>query len=144
MILRFGIVFSKDGGALKEFLKPLQFGIAAIPGSGRQIMSWIHIDDLCRMISYALDNDHISDGYNAVAPEVNSIKEIMCKLANLVRPSFHIPVYAPKIFLKTVLGEKSVEVLKSTTVSSAKIKEQGFTFLYPSLDAALKQLTAKG
>jgi NAD dependent epimerase/dehydratase family enzyme len=53
-------------------------------------------------------------------------------------------VYAPKIFLKTVLGEKSVEVLKSTTVSSAKIKEQGFTFLYPSLDAALKQLTAKG
>lgn len=143
-ILRFGIVFSKDGGAIKEFLNPLKFGLAAIPGSGRQMMSWIHIDDLCRMILYAMDNEHIHDIYNAVAPEVNSNKEIICKLANLVRPSFHIPVYAPKIILKTLLGEKSIEILKSATVSSAKIKEEGFTFLYPSLDAALKQLTAKG
>ncbi len=143
VILRFGIVLSKDGGALKEFLKPLTFGVAGILGSGRQKMSWIHVEDLCRMISYSLDNDHINGIYNAVAPQVNSNKEVICKLANLVRPSFHIPVYVPKIGLKTVLGERSIEVLKSATVSSAKISSEGFSFLYPSLDAALKDLTVK-
>lgn len=142
-ILRFGIVLGKDGGALKEFLKPLTFGIAGIPGSGRQKMSWIHINDLCRMISYTLNNDHVNGVYNAVAPEVNSNKEVICKLANLVRPSFHIPISIPKIGLKAVLGEKSTEVLKSATVNSEKIRNEGFTFLYPSLDAALKDLTAK-
>ncbi len=144
VILRFGIVLSKDGGALKEFLKPLTFGIAGVPGSGRQKMSWIHIDDLCRLILYALNNEHIAGIYNAVAPEVNSNKEVVCKLANLVRPAFHIPVSIPKIALKVVLGEKSIEILKSATVNSEKIRSEGFTFLYPSLDVALKDLTAKG
>ncbi len=143
VIFRFGIVLSKCGGALKEFLKPLTYGIAGVLGSGRQKMSWIHVEDLCRMISYSLDNDHIIGIYNAVAPQVNSNREVICKLANLVRPSFHIPVYVPKIGLKTVLGERSIEVLKSATVSSAKISDEGFSFLYPSLDAALKDLTAK-
>lgn len=142
-ILRFGIVLSKDGGALKEFMRPLTFGIAGIPGSGRQKMSWIHIDDLSRLILYALNNEHIDGVYNAVAPEINSNKDVVCKLANLVRPTFHIPVSIPKFVLKTALGEKSIEVLKSASVNSGKIKGEGFTFLYPSLDAALKELTAK-
>ncbi|MEO7800938.1 MAG: TIGR01777 family oxidoreductase [Ginsengibacter sp.] len=142
-LLRFGIVLGKDGGALREFLKPITFGIAGVPGSGRQKMSWIHIDDLCRLIIYALNNEHISGVYNAVAPEVNSNKDVVCKLANLVRPSFHIPISIPKFALKAALGEKSIEVLKSATVNSDKIRNEGFTFLYPSLDAALKELTAK-
>jgi hypothetical protein len=142
-ILRFGIVLSKEGGALKEFLKPLTFGIAGVPGSGRQKMSWIHVDDLSRLIIYTLDTEHVSGIYNAVAPEVNSNKDVVCKLANLVRPSFHIPISIPKIALKVALGEKSIEVLKSATVNSEKIRREGFTFLYPSLDAALKELTAK-
>jgi NAD dependent epimerase/dehydratase family enzyme len=59
----------------------------------------------------------------------------------LLRNTFYIPVYIPSFFLKIILGERSIEVLKSTTVNCEKIKSAGFTFLYPSIDAALRQLT---
>ena len=54
---RTGIVLSKEGGAIKEFQRPLRFGIAPILGNGKQIMSWIHIDDLVRLYIYAVENE---------------------------------------------------------------------------------------
>ncbi|HUS02267.1 MAG TPA: TIGR01777 family oxidoreductase [Chitinophagaceae bacterium] len=143
VILRTGIVLSNDGGALAEFKKPLRFGIAPIIGSGKQIISWIHIDDLCRMYSYAIENTATLGTYNAAAPQPVTNKNFISRLAQLVRNKFYIPVYAPAFILKLFLGEKSIEILKSTTVSSAKIKETGFTFMYPTINAALKELTGK-
>lgn len=138
---RIGIVLSNDGGALPEFKKPLKGGIAAILGSGNQIISWIHIDDLCRMFIYAIENEKMNGVYNAVAPKPVSNKTLTLALAKAVRKSFYIPVYVPSFVLKIMLGEMSIEVLKSATVSCEKIKKDGFTFLYPSLDAALNELT---
>ncbi len=140
---RFGIVLSIEGGALAEFKKPLRFGIAAILGSGKQIISWIHADDLCRMLIYALENEQLSGTYNAVAPLPINNKKLILKLAKLIRGQFYIPVHVPKFVLKLILGERCIEILKSTTVSNEKIKGTGFTFLYPTIDAALKELTNK-
>ncbi|MFN5136309.1 MAG: TIGR01777 family oxidoreductase [Chitinophagaceae bacterium] len=137
--LRTGIVLSNDGGALKEFKKPLQFGLATILGSGRQIISWVHIDDLCRMFIYAIENN-INGIYNAVAPKPVSNKEMTLALAKKMKGNTFITAPVPSIVLKIVLGEMSIEVLKSTTVSAEKIKQTGFQFLYPSLDAALNEL----
>jgi len=141
--LRTGIVLSNDGGALAEFKKPLQFGIAAIPGSGKQMISWIHIDDLCRMYIYALENDAMNGSYNAVSNLPVSNKELTIKLAEKIRGKFFIPLHIPALLLKIILGGSSIEVLKSATVSNKKIKEAGFTFLYPSIEAALGELTGK-
>lgn len=141
--LRIGIVLSNEGAAFAEFKKPLRFGIASILGDGKQILSWIHIDDLCRMFMYAIENQQLSGSYNAVAPGPVNNKELMLKLAKLIRGAFYIPVHVPGFILKLVLGESSIEVLKSATVSSEKIKSTGFTFLYPSIDSALKELTGK-
>ena len=141
--LRFGIVLSKKGGALEEFIKPLRFGIAGILGSGKQVISWIHIDDLCRLIIYAIENENLQGSYNAVAPLPVTNKEFMLKLADSYRHHFYIPVHVPRLFLKLYLGERSSEILKSTTVSDEKIKEEGFTFLYPTIGPALKQLVEK-
>lgn len=141
--LRTGIVLSNDGGAFTEFKKPLGFGIAAILGSGKQIISWIHIDDLCRMYLYAMENENINGSYNAVAPAPVANKKLILQLAEKLRKQFYIPVYTPKFILRMVLGERSIEILKSATVNCEKIKAEGFTFLYPSLDAALKELTHK-
>jgi uncharacterized protein len=66
--LRIGIVFSKAGGAFAEFVKPLKFKLATILGNGKQVISWIHIDDLCRQFLYALENEKMIGVYNAVAP----------------------------------------------------------------------------
>lgn len=138
--LRTGIVLSNDGGALTEFKKPIKMGIAAILGNGKQMVSWIHIDDLCRMFIAAIENDLMSGSYNAVAPEPVSNKVLTMELATLMKGRFFIPAYVPAFVLKLMLGESSVEVLKSTTVSCEKIRQAGFTFLYPDIEHSLQQL----
>lgn len=138
--LRTGIVLSNKGGALSEFKKPLRLGLATILGSGKQVISWVHIDDLCRMYIEAIQNPGMHGAYNAVAPSPVSNKTLVLELAKTMRGKFFIPVYAPSFMLKLMLGESSIEVLKSCTVSCEKIKQAGFAFLYPSIEAALKQL----
>ena len=138
--LRTGIVLSNEGGALKEFKRPLLFGVAAILGDGKQMISWIHIDDLVRLYITAIEDETLNGVYNAVAPKPVSNKELTLQLARIQKGNFFIPVHAPSFVLKLVIGEMSIEVLKSATVSCDKIHYTGFTFLYPSLDAALKNL----
>lgn len=143
VILRTGIVLSNRGGAFVEFKKPLRFGIAAILGNGKQVISWIHLEDICRIYLHALENENVSGIFNAVAPAPVSNKEFTLLLAKEMRSSFYVPVNVPEFALKIILGEMSVEVLKSATVSSEKIKSAGFQFLYPSLQSALHQLISK-
>ena len=141
--LRTGIVLSNDGGAFTEFKRSLRFGIAAILGSGKQMISWIHIDDLCRMYIHAIENENLSENYNAVAPSPVNSKTLILKLAKKMRGQFYIPIHIPQFLLKLILGQRSIEILKSATVSCEKVKATGFTFLYPSIDAALKELSKK-
>lgn len=138
--LRVGIVLSNNGGALKEFKKPIRFGLATILGSGKQIISWIHIDDLCRMYEYAIENEKMQGVYNAVAPNPVSNQELTISLAKKMKDNLFITIPVPSIALKIILGEMSTEVLKSTTVSSSKIQNTGFQFVYPTIDAAINEL----
>ncbi len=141
--LRSGIVLGNEGGAFKEFKSPLKFGLATIFGNGKQIMSWIHIDDLCRMYCESIENKYLEGVYNAVAPEPVAQKTFMIALAEKMRAKFYSSFYVPQFLLKLFLGKRSIEILKSATVSCRKIKNTGFTFLYPTLDAALKDLVKK-
>ena len=138
--LRIGIVLSNDGGALPEFKKPVKFGIAGVLGSGKQVISWIHITDLCRIFIYAMENESIEGVYNAVAPTPVRNKELTILLAQKMKGNFFVHMHVPALVLKAMLGEMSVEVLKSTTVSSEKIKASGFSFLYPEIEMALDNL----
>jgi NAD dependent epimerase/dehydratase family enzyme len=141
--LRTGIVLSKKGGALEEFMKPIKFGIAGILGSGTQIISWIHIEDLCRLYLAAIENEPMTGSYNAVAPMPVTNSKLTLKLAETLKGKLYIPVHVPAFILKIMMGDRSAEVLKSTTVSDAKVKATSFTFLYPSIEAALNELLAK-
>ena len=141
--LRTGIVLSNTGGALAEFKKPVQFGIAGILGNGKQVVSWIHIDDLCRLFIHAVENEKLSGSYNVVAPEPVTNKTLTIELAKKMNGKFFIPLHVPTFVLKIMLGERSIEVLKSATVSCAKIKQTGFKFFYPTIDMALQQLFGK-
>ncbi|HEY4207045.1 MAG TPA: TIGR01777 family oxidoreductase [Puia sp.] len=143
VILRTGLVLGNEGGALPEFTKPVKLGVAAILGSGRQVMSWIHIEDECRLYLHAIENGHWSGVYNAAAPQPVNNKTLTLELARRLKGRYFVPVYVPSLFLKILVGEMSVEVLKSTTVSVDKVHKQGFQFLYPSIESALNQLTGR-
>jgi len=134
---RTGVVLSKDGGAIKEFKRPLRFGLATILGNGKQIMSWIHIDDVVRLYIYAIEAERLNGVYNAVAPHPATNKKLIIQLAKTMRGRFYVPIFIPSFILKLVFGELSIEVLKSAAVSCKKIKGEGYHFLYPSLIAAL-------
>ncbi len=141
--LRTGIVLSKEGGAYAEFKNPLKFGIAAILGTGKQMVSWIHIDDLCRQFIYALENEEMNGSYNAVAPSPVSNKALTLAIAKSVRGKNFIPIHVPTFILKIMLGNRSIEILKSATVSCKKIKDAGFTFLHPSVESAVNDIEKK-
>ena len=137
--LRIGIVFNKKGGALAEFIKPAKFGLATILGTGKQIVSWIHQQDLCRIIQYAIETPSLVGIYNAVAPKTISNKKLVLAIAKKTYP-IYLPVYVPSFALKIILGEMSIEVLKSAKVSAQKIQAAGFVFDFPTVEEALTDL----
>jgi len=140
VILRTGIVLSRDGGAFPEFARPVRFGIAPILGSGKQIISWIHIEDLCRLYLEALVNPGLSGIYNAVSPHPVNNRNFTMELATKMKGRFFIPVSVPNFLMRWIMGGRSEEVLKSSNISQAKLSREGFQFIYPSIDAAFREL----
>ena len=141
--IRIGIVMSNDGGALAEFKKPVKLGVASILGSGKQMVSWIHIDDLCRAFIAGIENDKMDGSYNAVAPLPVSNKTLSVTLAKAMNGNFYIPLHVPEFVLKIMMGDRSIEVLKSATVSCEKLLKTGFTFQYNSIEETIANLIKK-
>lgn len=140
--LRMGMVLSSKGGALEKIRKPVKYGVGAPLGKGNQYVSWIHIDDLCRMMIYALENENLSGAYNAVAPEPVTNKE----LTKAIGRQMNMPVFLPPVpgfALKLVFGEMASIVLGGVRASSEKIVSEGYQFTYPNLDGALENLFNK-
>lgn len=144
VILRTGIVLSKHGGALDQFEKSVRFNMPAILGNGRQMISWVHIKDICRIYIHAIETEQVRGVYNAVAPTPVSNRTLMLELAQLVCGSVYLPVRIPAFLLRLVLGEMGAAVLKSTTASSEKISSTGFQFSFPTIEAALFDIERNG
>jgi NAD dependent epimerase/dehydratase family enzyme len=107
------------------------------------MISWIHIEDLCRMIHFALKNEPMKGVFNAVAPQPESNAAFMRTLAAVRNGSWYVAVHIPSLLLKIIMGEMSIEVLKSATVSAEKIRSAGFVFSFPSLKDALRDLIGR-
>ncbi|MEE9408628.1 MAG: TIGR01777 family oxidoreductase [Polaribacter sp.] len=131
-ILRTGIVLSKKGGALEKMRTP----IVSPLGSGKQYIPWIHIDDLCEMYIYAIENN-LEGIYNAVAPEHHTSKSFSKELANAIKRPF-ISLGVPSFLLKILFGEMAVILLEGSRVSIKKIEKKGFSFRFSNLIIALK------
>ena len=141
IIPRIGIVLSTEGGALPQIARPMKLGAGAALGSGKQYMSWIHLDDLCRLFIAMLDDESWNGTYNAVAPNPVTNQQFTETLAQVL----HRPLLLPKVpafGLKLAMGEMSDIVLASQNVSDQKVLAQGFEFEYPELHGALKALYA--
>lgn len=142
VIFRIGVVLSDQGGMLTEIRKPMRFGIAPVFGSGNHYLSWIHIDDVCRMMLKAVTDEGLNGVYNAVAPGPLSNKNFMKLLTHIIGGDFWM-VRIPKFVMKLILGEMSKVVTEGTRVSPDKIESAGFVFNYPKASNALRDLLDK-
>ena len=136
--VRIGIVLAKNEGALKKIVQPISLGMGAPLGSGNQIMSWIHIDDLCEMLIFIISNNLLGV-YNAVAPGPISNKIITKEIALSLQKPLWLP-NVPKFMLKFILGEMHEIIFESQNVSSKKIINNGFVFKYENIKDAIKSL----
>jgi uncharacterized protein (TIGR01777 family) len=136
--LRTGIVLASQGGALAKMLTPFRLGVAGIIGSGQQYMSWISLDDLVAVISFALTKGTLRGPVNAVAPNSVTNHEFTKTLGRVLRrPTvFPMPAFAARL----AFGEMADALLiASTRVEPNRLIDAGFRFRFPELEAALVQ-----
>ncbi len=133
---RIGVVLSSEGGALKEIVRPIQWGIGAPLGDGKQIMSWIHIDDLCEFIAYTIEHAHTSGVYNAVAPHPATNKALTYEIARQLKRRIMLPP-VPDFVLRLILGQMADLVTKGSKVVGFRTAACGFQFRFPDLRDAL-------
>lgn len=137
-IVRIGIVLAAQGGALEEMARPIDKGIGAAIGSGKQWQSWIHISDLAGIFLHLFENQ-LSGVYNAVASTPVSNDELTKMLASALGKSIYLP-NVPEFAIKLVLGEMAAITLESQYLLNEKIKESGFDFKFDTLEKAFNDL----
>ncbi len=137
-ILRIGVVLSKEGGMLNKLLLPFSLNLGSSLGNGTQKISWVHIEDLSKMMIFCL-KDKITGTFNAVSPRPVSNNFFSIKLAR-VKSKYLLLPNVPTFILKIVFGEMSTMILGSLEISSKKIENQGFSFTYTKLEEALNKL----
>lgn len=136
--LRIGIVLSKEGGALKEMAKPINLGIGAALGTGKQFLSWIHIDDLCGIFIKAIEEQNMRGVYNCTSNWCTN-EEMTRAIANNLKKPLWLPSI-PSSILNIILGEMADVVLNGSKVSSEKIKLTGYRYKFANLREALSDL----
>jgi uncharacterized protein (TIGR01777 family) len=132
--LRISMVLSKRGGALDKMLLPVKLGLGSPIGTGKQMMPWIHIDDLCNLFIFAIENE-LTGIYNATA-NCDSNRNFMYALAKALNRPFFMPK-VPAFLMKLMLGEMADLVLNSTNASNEKVKNAGFIFQHEDIEATL-------
>ncbi|OZI10830.1 TIGR01777 family protein [Bacillaceae bacterium SAS-127] len=141
VLTRFGVILGKEDGALPRMALPYQLFAGGKIGSGKQWMSWIHITDVARAILFAIENKDIHGPINVTAPTPKTMDQLGRALAKtLHRPHW---LLVPSVTLKIILGEMSTLVLDGQKVLPKKLLAHQFTFRFPDIDAALKDIYTK-
>jgi uncharacterized protein len=135
--LRIGFVLAREGGGLQKMLTPFKLGAGGIIGSGRQYMSWIALDDLVRVIQFALSAAALAGPVNAVAPQPVTNREFTKTLGRVLRRPTIFPV--PAFAARLAFGEMADDILLgSTRVEPRALSAAAFEFAYPQLEPALR------
>lgn len=139
---RFGVVLAETGGALKKIMGPIKLGIGSPLGSGQQIQSWIHIQDLVGMLNHFISNPKTEGVYNTVAHAAITNEQ----LTRIIGKQLNRPIWLPNVpafVLKLMLGEMSHIVLTGHYISNKKILDTGFEFTYQTAEKAIEEILSK-
>ena len=140
--LRAAIVLTPKGGALKKMKRPTELYAGAVLASGKQPMTWIHIDDHCGIIMRAIEDNTMQGPYNSVAPNPVTNEQFTKELAAALNRPIVLP-HAPAFILRIIFGEMADLVLYGIRISAQKIIRAGYTFKFVHIREALKDLLSK-
>jgi len=135
-------VLSVRGGALAKMLTPFKLGLGGRLGSGRQWMSWIHVDDMVGAIQHAMGIDSLAGPVNLVGPDAVRNGEFTEVLASVLKRPAFFPV--PEVALRAVFGRQAADemFLASQRVQPGKLAASGYGFRFRELRAALEDLVS--
>lgn len=137
-IMRLGVVFGKNGGILPQMLLPIKLNLIGKIGTGRQPMTWVHVDDVIQAILFLFKSDSSQQIYNVVAPDhISQLQFVQIASQVLKRKPL---LFLPSFVMKMLMGEQSQLVLNGQFVQPQALLKQGFQFRYTDLSDALKQI----
>ncbi len=139
--VRIGVVLGKGGGALSKMLPFFRLGLGGPLGNGKQWVSWVHVDDLCALFEFLLENPRAMGAYNGTAPTPVTMKDFAGALGRVLhRPSL-LPVPGP--MLRLTVGEVADVLVTGQRVIPRRAEEAGFHFAHPEIEAALRDLLGR-
>lgn len=138
-VFRTGIVLDKNSGFYQQIAQLAKFYIAAVPGSGKQWVSWIHMDDIVNMYYDAIVHEDVLGTYNATAPQPESLNTVISAIAQNEKSKIWLPNIPPFV-LKLLYGEMSQVILSSKHVIPQKWIDEGRMFNYSNLNQAIQSL----
>lgn len=136
--MRLGVVLSKSGGALAKMWRPFELGLGGILGNGRQMMSWVALDEIPYVIEHLIKNDSIKGPVNVVSPMAVSNSKFTKILGQVMRRPTLLPV--PGFVIRLMFGEMGQSLLlDGVHVLPRRLQESGYRFHFPDLKDALKR-----
>ena len=138
LIFRFGVVLSVKGGALIQMLLPFKLGFGGPVAGGKQCFSWIHVDDLLKAFSYAIEHPDLQGVFNLTSPNPVTQGQFGKTLASLLHRPFLLPLF--KWQIKLLFGEGSQVLTQGVSVIPTKLLQLGFKFDYAEVRSALKDV----
>jgi len=138
VLVRFGVVLGKNGGALPKMILPFKMFAGGPMGSGNQWFSWIHREDLLSAILFTLENNNATGAFNLCAPNPVRNREFAEVAGDMLnRPSFF---RVPSFMIKLVMGEMGASMLQSQKALPERLANHGFQFKYPYLKGAMEAI----
>ncbi len=135
--IRTAFVIAKESEGFKKMLLPTRFGMGSPFGTGSQYMPWVHLEDLCQIYLKAVEDDTMQGVFNAVSPESITNAGFMKTLAKEMKRPFFFPKI-PAFILRLIMGEAAGMILEGSRISSQKILDAGYQFLYPTTSKAIR------
>jgi len=139
--LRIAIVLGKDGGVMTPFKNLVTFGLGGVQGPGTQMFSWVHIEDVYRIMLFIRDNKYLQGVFNCSAPNPISNKHFMAEMREKMNRKIGLP--SPRWMLEigaVVIRTETELILKSRWVIPERLEQEGYQFKYPKIDGALAEI----
>ncbi|MDW0116518.1 TIGR01777 family oxidoreductase [Sporosarcina thermotolerans] len=139
--LRIAIVLGKDGGVMEPYVNLVRFGLGGVQGPGNQMFSWIHIEDLYRIVLFIKENEQLEGVFNCAAPTPITNRELMAQFRKRMNRKFGLS--SPKWMLEmgaVFIGTETELILKSRWVVPERLKNEGFHFKFETIEKALQQI----